>query len=450
MQKFSQRIGGVAAVAILTMAATAAWAQDPDAPKVADQAEFDLYDAVTKDMLANNGAKAVTDLDAWKQHNPTSEYKWAREVLYVRAYQLAKDWDKVLLKVKELMSQDLDKIYPNPASGPQNVVNILFGAVSADLSLPAATPAQMEIGVDAAHKLLDYKREPTGLAPGAWETAMKQVQDASNALLYRAAIAPAAALQAQRDWPGAEAAWTKAAADYPDKAMIAYNLGIVLRQQGKRDQAIWQFARAIAIDPTLEKSQNGTTITNFVKNDYKNLHGSEDGLDQIQQQAKASASAPSGFHVETAAEISDKKQKEFATSHPDIALFMNLKATLTSDQGAQYFEGSMKGAQVPELSGTVLESACRAKELKVAVPLPDATGPPTAEITLKLVNDAGAASPLTGKAEAGRITFQGVAEAYTKDPFMLTMTIDKKAIKDLKVTPCAAAAPARKGVTKKK
>ncbi len=32
---------------------------------------------------------------------------------------------------------------------------------------------------------------------------------------------------------------------------------------------------------------------------------------------------------------------------------------------------------------------------------------------------------------------------------MLTMTIDKKDIKDLKVTPCAAA-PARKGVTKKK
>ena len=32
---------------------------------------------------------------------------------------------------------------------------------------------------------------------------------------------------------------------------------------------------------------------------------------------------------------------------------------------------------------------------------------------------------------------------------MLTMTIDKKEIRDLKVTPCAAP-PARKGVTKKK
>ena len=104
----------------------------------------------------------------------------------------------------------------------------------------------------------------------------------------------------------------------------------------------------------------------------------------------------------------------------------------------------MKDAEVPELTGTVLESKCRARELQVAVPLPDATGPLTPEITLKLVNEAGAPSPLSGKAESGRITFKGVAQSFTKEPFMLTMTIDKKDIKDLKVTPCAAAPTAGK------
>jgi hypothetical protein len=79
----------------------------------------------------------------------------------------------------------------------------------------------------------------------------------------------------------------------------------------------------------------------------------------------------------------------------------------------------------------VLESKCRAKELQVAVPLPDATGAPVPEITLKL------ATPLTGKAESGMVTFTGVASAFSRDPFMLTMTIDKKDIKDLNVTPCA-------------
>jgi len=52
------------------------------------------------------------------------------------------------------------------------------------------------------------------------------------------------------------------------------------------------------------------------------------------------------------------------------------------------------------------------------------------EITLKL------ATPLTGKVESGQITFAGVASAFTREPFMLTMTIDKKDIKDLKIAAC--------------
>ena len=91
MQKFSQWIGGAAALAVLTMAAATCWAQDAAAPQkaVKDQAEFDLFDAVKKDLLQGNGAKAITDLDAWKQHNPDSAYKDDREVMYLQAYELS-------------------------------------------------------------------------------------------------------------------------------------------------------------------------------------------------------------------------------------------------------------------------------------------------------------------------------------------------------------------------
>jgi hypothetical protein len=105
----------------------------------------------------------------------------------------------------------------------------------------------------------------------------------------------------------------------------------------------------------------------------------------------------------------------------------------------------MKGAQVPELRGTVLEGKCRAKELLVAVPLPDATGPLVPEITIKLE------TPLTAKPETSQVTFVGVATEFTKDPtFMLTMTANPKTdIHDLKTSPCAAA-PTRKGPPTKK
>jgi hypothetical protein len=199
----------------------------------------------------------------------------------------------------------------------------------------------------------------------------------------------------------------------------------------------------VAVDPTLGGASNAKAITDFLTTYYKNYHGSIEGLDQLQQQAKANPLPPADLHIKTAQEIAEANEKEFESSHPDIALWMKLKATLTSDQGQQYFDSSMKDAQVPELKGTVIESKCRAKDLLVAIPLPDATGPLVPEITLKL------ATPLTGKAESGVISFAGVANAFSRDPFMLTMTIDKKDIKDLKVTPCAAPA-AKKGVTKKK
>jgi tetratricopeptide (TPR) repeat protein len=447
--KFSRWINGVAVPAVLAMTAAAGWAQSGGPQKqVKDQAEFDLVDAVKKDMLAGNGAKAVEDLNAWKQHNPDSAFKDDREVMYLQSYGMAKQFDKGLLKAKELMSQNLDAMFPGPEA--KTVINIYFEAVKDASQLPNPTPEQLAIGVDAAHKILDYKQVPAGIAPGDWTTAKKTLDDAANGMLYSAAIQPAIAAQGRRDWAAAEAAWTKAQGDYPDRSLIAYNLGISLRSQQKNDAAIWQFARAVAIDPTLGGGSNATTITNFVNTVYRNLHGSDEGFDQIKQQAKVSVTPPAGFHVQTATEIAEAKQKEFETSHPDIALWMKLKATLSSEQGQQYFDSGMKGAQVPELTGTVLESKCRARELQVAVPLPDATGAPVAEITLKLVNDAGAASPLTGKAETGRVTFQGVAEAFSKEPFMLTMTIEKKDIKDLKVTPCAAPAPVRKGPAKKK
>ncbi len=441
-------------MAVLALAATAGWAQAP-APaagakqkNVKDQAEYDLYDAVKKDLIQNNGQKMVEDLNAWKQHNPDSDFKDDRELMYIQAYNLAKQYDKTLEAAKPLLGKDLDAMFPDPAQGPKLVLNFYFGVVTAALQLQNPTPDQLSEGVEAAHKLLGYKGVPQGVAPDAWKTAKDQVDAAANAMIFRAAILPCAEATQKRDYAAGEAACTKAASDFPDKSLPVYDLGVDLRGEKKDDQALWEFARAVAIDPTLGGTANGAQITTFVKNFYKGLHGAEDGYDQILQQAKAGVSIPPGFHVATAQEIAEAKEKEFETSHPDIALWMKLKATLASDQGPQYFESSMKGAEVPELKGTVLESACRAKELKVAVPLPDAQGPPTPEITLKLVNDAGAPSPLTGKAEQGVITFKAVAESFTKDPFMLTMTIDKKAIQDLKVTPCAA--PARKGPVKKK
>jgi outer membrane protein assembly factor BamD (BamD/ComL family) len=47
----------------------------PPRKKVKDQGEYDIYNDVTMDMLAKNFAKAITDLDTWKQKYPASDYQ---------------------------------------------------------------------------------------------------------------------------------------------------------------------------------------------------------------------------------------------------------------------------------------------------------------------------------------------------------------------------------------
>ena len=176
----------------------------------------------------------------------------------------------------------------------------------------------------------------------------------------------------------------------------------------------------------------------MLTNTYVNYHGGSEGLDELKQQAKATPLPPANFTIESATKVADRKQKEFESKYPQLAMWLGIKSQLAGAGGPQYFESSLKNAAVPKLKGTVVEGkpACRSKELLVSVPEPDQQNAQPV-ITLKL--DA----PLTGKPEAGEIQWEGVPSAFNPDPFMLTMDTEKAKIEGLKTTPCAAGPAAR-------
>jgi hypothetical protein len=258
--------------------------------------------------------------------------------------------------------------------------------------------------------------------------------------------------------------YTKALQQNPNNAAISYNLGRALSCEAKANpdkatdfatRAIYSFVRAAAIDPTLGGTADAAKITAYANSVYTGYHGSDEGLKELTQQAKASPLPPAGFTIESSSAASARKQKEFAEKNPQLALWMGIKGQLSDVNGQQYFEGQLKDADVSgqggarALKGTVVEGrpACRSKELLVSIPEPGQQG--RAEITLKLD------SALTGKPAAGdSIEFDAVPRAFTKEPFMLTMETEKAKITGLKVEPCAGAAPARpatkKAVTRKK
>jgi hypothetical protein len=185
-------------------------------------------------------------------------------------------------------------------------------------------------------------------------------------------------------------------------------------------------------------------IDAYLTKTYTTYHGSTDGLDQLKTQAKASALPPPGFGIKTGAELDAAKEEEFKKSNPSLALWMGLKKELQAANGEQFFENTMKNANVPGgasginmLRGHLIAAkpAVSPKELIIGVEKPD-----VAEVTLKLEN------PVKGKPVVGSpVDFEGVPVAFTKDPFMVTF--DQAKVSGLKTE--APAAPARRPAGKR-
>ena len=337
--------------------------------------------------------------------------------------------------------------------------------------MPAPTADEFAIATKAAQQLLDYNTKPAGASDADWAAAQATLQTAAkNALLYiamkpgadamqKAAQATTAAIQAAKQQPPdtAEVAKDRAAAEaayetaepaflaalkqYPDSSQVAYQLGASeVAQQAtnpaKISLGLYEIARSIGIDPAKSDFDAGARARAdaYLKTVYVKYHGADDGLDQLKQQSLTAPTPPADFHILSASEVTAAKEKEFAQKYPDLALWLNIKAQLTDTGGQDYFTTQLKDTAVPKLKGTLVEGrpACHSKELLVAVPLPDAKPPYTAEIALKL--DA----PLTGKPDDDvELTWtDGQPSAFTRDPFLLTIDVEKAKIDGLKLSPC--------------
>jgi tetratricopeptide (TPR) repeat protein len=445
-----KRIAATAALGALVVAGTLqpAHAQGAAAPaKTYKEGEFQMYDGALKALVAGNFTKAIADAEAWKQKVPDSDYKNEREVVLIQAHYGAKQYDKVLANAEPLLNQDLDKLFPDPVGGPGQVIPVLRTCAASIQVIPQPTPQQLATAEKAARVLATYDRKPQGIDDAAWGKNKQQFAAEANAALMYIAVVPGANALAKNDCDTAQNLLSKAASAYPNNSFIAYQLGLAYRctikaTPAKADEyqpkAIYQFIRALVIDPSIGGTQDAKKMSDILTNMYVNYHGGPDGLEELKAAAKTNPMPPANFTIESSTSVSARKEKEFESQHPQLAMWLKIKGQLASPEGPSYFENQLKNAAVPKMKGTVVEGkpACRSKELLVSVPEPNQQNAPTV-ITLKL--DA----PLTGKPTAGEIQWEGVPSAFTADPFMLTMDTEKAKIEKLQVTPCTAAPAAR-------
>jgi hypothetical protein len=444
-------------------AAPAAQAPAGKTKQVKDTGEYDIFNEVVKDANANPpvaAKKFLGDLDSWTQKYPTTDFADRRGMYYIQAYSADNQAGKALDAAKPLIEEGVDGLKTGLENDPY-VLNTLYLTARAAAALAATgspTPDELATGQKAAQLLADFgklyfaaEKKPEKLPADQWAAGLKQIEDQAQGTLFQIAVYPAAsALKANASDPttcaNAESLFKESVKQYPDSGVIAAQLASVTRCQQSKDpkkvmQALYYYARAV-VDPVGgvggldDKGQKA--LDDYLKKIYTTIHGSDEGLADLKTQAGKSPTPPDDFSVKTASEIAEAAQKEFQTKNPQLAMWMGIMGELADTYGVlkEHDMSGENGAKL--LKGTLLEAkpACRAKDLLVAIPMPNATGTPVAEIDLKL--DAA----LTGKVETGgEIQFNGVPMAFSKEPFMLTMGSAKDKIDGLTITPCAPAAP---------
>jgi len=432
--------------------------------KYKDTGEYDVINAVIIDMdpAKPNFQKALTDLNTWAQKYPETEFRDDRLYYFMETYASVQppQPDKVLDYGGQLMAKDLKTALKEPSQ----ILRVLYRTTIITQSVKDPTPAQLAIGQKAAKELLAFAptyftaaNKAPAVTDADWAQARALADQFASATLVYVAMYPGSQAYAKKDYAAAEPAFRQALKDYPDSGLIAYYLGLAMYQEkvlAKIPEGIYEIARGVTMDPAKGGIADARTRSDgqtYLTKIYTGFHGSDEGLDQLKQLALASPTPLPDFKIKTASEIAEEKQKLFETQYPELARWMMIKGMLSAPDGEQAFAASVKETELPKLKGQVMGGApeCRSKTILVAVPEPDQKSTLTAEITLKL--DAALAG-VNAKPTAGtEIVFTGaVPSAFTKEPFMLTLDIEKAKIEGLKTEACAVAPPKKPAIGVKK
>ena len=285
---------------------------------------------------------------------------------------------------------------------------------------------------------------PAGISEADWARARTDLRATARSALLYIALVPVVQAMKSNDCVSAENAAGKAAEAYPQSVQAAWFLGSAQVCLGRTDPAklplaLYSLARASALDPVagaVDPKWQQSTVTPYLEKLYAKYHGTDDeGLMKLKRQAAASPIPPAGFTIVSATQLLQQKQADMESKYPEYALWLRVRAALAADNGEQYFASDLKDSAVPRFIGVLAAAKpeCRPKELLVAIRTPEPKANPVAEILLKLDKS------LTGKpSPKTEFGFEGVATAFTKVPFLLTMSAETAKLTGMKTLPCTA------------
>jgi tetratricopeptide (TPR) repeat protein len=401
-----------AAVAIGMLAPSWMAGQDQPAagkqPQYKDQAEFTLYDSILKDA---NPKTKLEKLQEWQTKYATTDFEKPRKQLFLDTYVKLNQPKEAVAEAKQILADD-----------PKDFTSLYYTMYfTRALAGDKPTPDVLDPGEKAATAFLaNIDTPPPNVTPEQWKGARAPVEALAHTTLGWIAMQ-------RKSWDTAEGEFQKTLQLDPNSGEVDFFMGTVIASEKnpqKMSAALFYFARAATYEGTGGLAPAGRQQSlSYVQRAYKGYHGSDEGFNDLLAAAKAQAIPAADYHIRTAGEIAQAKQQEQekneaaeAASHPELALWKNIKMQLTGAEGATYFSASMKDALLPTLKGKVVKLEPELKPKTVVLALEDGA---TADATLKFE------MPLAGKVDPGtELTFEGVPESYTASPYMVVFNVE--------------------------
>lgn len=394
---------------MVMMAFAAAQTPPPAAP--ADTRKFKNDQEQTLAIAANTekDPKArLEKLDKWKNDFPVSDYGEARTGLYFSTYGALKMYHEQVKAAEELRKKLPDNL---------DLLRTIFVDVQ---QIKPPTTDDLAALSDAAQYVVGHADDifAAGKKP-ANQTADQWTQLKPQMVAYA---------QAQLDFvaetQGEDAVRARLKQD-PTRIPLNVWLGKEILAQAKehpekQSNAIFNYARAASYTgPGCLPQADRAQMRSFVDKAYNTYHGSLEGEDKLLAMA-ANQPLPEGFVIKSNVEIAKEgaaADEADRLAHPMLASWRDVKAILRADGGQAKFDADIKDSALPKFKGKIvsMSPANRPKTVVVAV---EKDGVPDCTLTFE--------TSLAGKMEPGEeLEFEGVAKSFTKDPYMLTLAVDK-------------------------
>lgn len=416
-----QQLGMPAASPAPGAAQQAAPAAPQQKKEIKDPAEYNAY---LNALNQTNPAQKAAALEAFLQTYPNSVMKPDALELLMASYEQANQPQKMQEAAQRLLQAE-----------PNNLRALALMAFTKRSAAETATNAQagQQDLLQAAQygeqglRALQSAASPEGMRPADFDKLKSQV-----AVIFNGAVGMAA-LQ-NKNYPSAQQYLSAAVQGNPTNLRDVYPLALSYLQAQPPDylNGLWYMARAVNLAAgTPAQAQ----IAGFGRVQYRKYHGSDQGWDQLLQQASTSPTPPAGFTIapaptpaELAAKLAQKPTSQM--SFDEIQLVLAYGAP---EQAAKVWN-DLKDKPIA-LEGKLISST--PTQLQVAASADDIEADKS-DVTVTMA----AAVPVNLRPKNGALVqFQAIPTSYVTNPFNMTMT---KGMLLTKKPAAETKAPARK------